>query len=191
MFQQHQTRARTVAITNDFGFGQKGHIVKITAISGFASSDVQDLTVMALRAHAFIHHIETACWVFLLVHHGGEKARQYQWRTDFEMAWPITLGQARELLTGVRVVYGRLRDPRSKAGPRRCSTNWGQVASKHHRNTALYGGDRCAWDRLAARQNAPAALTGWSWAARPIGRKRRERARPRFGPCCARRSWWA
>jgi hypothetical protein len=105
LFQQHQTLARTVAITNDFGFGQKGPIVQITAISGFASCDVQGLTAMALRAHASIHHIETACWVFLLVHRGGENARQYQWRTDFETARPITLGQARELLAGVRVVH--------------------------------------------------------------------------------------
>ena len=67
---------------------------------------------MALRAHASIHHIETACWVFLLVHRGGENARQYQWRTDFETARPITLGQARELLAGVRVVYGGLRHAR-------------------------------------------------------------------------------
>ena len=37
IFQQHQALALTVAITNDFGFGQKGPIVKITAISGFAS----------------------------------------------------------------------------------------------------------------------------------------------------------
>jgi hypothetical protein len=37
LFQQHQALALTVAITNDFGFGQKGPIVKITAISGFAS----------------------------------------------------------------------------------------------------------------------------------------------------------
>jgi len=56
---------------------------------------------MALRAHASIHRIETACWVFLLVHHGGENAREYQWRTDFETARPITLGQARELLAPV------------------------------------------------------------------------------------------
>ena len=64
MFQQHQALALTVAITNDFGFGQKGPIVKITAISGFASCDVQGLTAMALRAHATIHHIETVGWVF-------------------------------------------------------------------------------------------------------------------------------
>jgi hypothetical protein len=108
LFQQHQTLARTVAITNDFGFGQKGPIVKITAISGFASYDVQGLAAMALRAHASIHRIETACWVFLLVHHGGENAREYQWRTDFETARPITLGQARELLAGVRVIHGGL-----------------------------------------------------------------------------------
>ena len=35
------------------------------------------------------------------------------------------------------------------------------MASQDHRNPALYGGDRCAWDRLAARQNAPAALIDW------------------------------
>jgi predicted ATPase len=54
-----------------------------------------------VRRHASIHHIETACWVFLLVNHGGEKARQYQWRTDFETARSITLGQARKLLAPV------------------------------------------------------------------------------------------
>jgi hypothetical protein len=106
--QQHQTLARTVAITSAYGFGQKGPIVKITAISGFASCDVQGRTAMALRARASIHHIETACWVFLLVHHGGENARQYQWRRDFETGRPITLGEARELLAGSRVVYRRL-----------------------------------------------------------------------------------
>ncbi len=31
---------------------------------------------MALRTHASIEHIQTACWVFLLAHHGGENARQ-------------------------------------------------------------------------------------------------------------------
>jgi hypothetical protein len=67
-----------VAITNDFGFGQKELIVKITAISGFASCDVQGLTAMAPRAHVSIHHTKTACWVFLLVNPGGENARQYQ-----------------------------------------------------------------------------------------------------------------
>ena len=60
------------------------------------------------------------------------------------------------------------------------------------RNPALYGGDRCAWDRLAARQNAPAALIGWSWPLRLLGRKRKIRGtHPHHGPCCARRCWWA
>ena len=54
------------------------------------------------------------------------------------------------------------------------------------------GGDSCAWDRLAARQNAPSAMTGGSWPPRPDRWKRKiRRRRPRFGPCCARRSWWA
>ena len=72
MFQQHQTLSRTVAI--NFGFGQKGAIVKITAISGFATFDV-NVTAVALRSHAFMDLIPTGFWVFLLVHHGGENAR--------------------------------------------------------------------------------------------------------------------
>jgi hypothetical protein len=75
LFQQHQTLSRTVAITDDFGFGQKGPIVNITALSGFATCDVNGLTAVALRAHASIHQIPTSFWVFLLVHHGGENAR--------------------------------------------------------------------------------------------------------------------
>ena len=59
----------------NFGFGQKGAIVKITAISGFATCDV-NVTVVALRAHAFMDQTPTGFWVFLLVHHGGENARQ-------------------------------------------------------------------------------------------------------------------
>src|SRR5262249_12316941 len=73
LFQQHQTLSRTAATTN-FGFGQKGAIVKITAISGFATCDVNGLTAAALRAHASIHQIPTGCWAFPLVHHGGENA---------------------------------------------------------------------------------------------------------------------
>jgi hypothetical protein len=65
-----------VAVTNDFGFGQKGAIVKITAISGFATCDVNGLTAVALRAHASMDQIPTGFWVFLLVHHGGENSRQ-------------------------------------------------------------------------------------------------------------------
>ena len=60
----------------NFGFGQKGAIVKITAISGFATCDVNRLTPGALRAHAPIDQIPTGFLVFLLVHHGGENARQ-------------------------------------------------------------------------------------------------------------------
>jgi hypothetical protein len=81
LFQQHQTLSRTVAITN-FGFGQKGAIVKITAISAFATCDVKGLTVVALCAHASMHQIPTDFWVFLLVQHGGENARQGEpWAT--------------------------------------------------------------------------------------------------------------
>ena len=72
MFQQHQTLSRTVAI--NFGFGQKGAIIKITAISGFATCDANGLTAVVLRAHASIHQT-TGFWVFLLVHQGGENAR--------------------------------------------------------------------------------------------------------------------
>jgi hypothetical protein len=75
LFQQHQTLSRTVPITN-CGFGQKRVIVKITAIRGFATCNVSGLTPVALHAHVSIHQIPTAFWVFLLVHHGGENARQ-------------------------------------------------------------------------------------------------------------------
>ena len=68
--------ARTVAITNDFGFGQKGPIVKITAISGFASCDAEG--PMAIRDDALMDHIQDACWVFLLADHGGENVPQLE-----------------------------------------------------------------------------------------------------------------
>ena len=42
------------------------------------------------------------------------------------------------------------------------------VASQDHRNPALYGGDSGAGDRLAARQNAPAALIGCQSKARNL-----------------------
>jgi uncharacterized protein YjbJ (UPF0337 family) len=49
-----------------------------------------------------------------------------------------------------------------------------------------------AWDRLAARQNAPTALIGWPWLPGPHGLKRNiRRPRRHFGPCCARRCWSA
>jgi hypothetical protein len=64
-----------VPLTTDFGFGQKGAIVKITAISGFATCDVNGLTAVAFRAHAFMDQIPSGFSVFLLVHHGGENAR--------------------------------------------------------------------------------------------------------------------
>ena len=68
-------------ITIDSGFGQKGAIVKITAILGFATFDV-NVTAVALRAHAFMDLIPTGFWVFLLVQHGGENAREVGRRGD-------------------------------------------------------------------------------------------------------------
>jgi hypothetical protein len=73
-----------VPITTDSGFGQKGAIVKITAISGFATFDV-NVTAVALRAHAFMDLIPTGFWVFLLVQHGGENARQVEIGRDGAM----------------------------------------------------------------------------------------------------------
>ena len=57
-------------------FGQKGHIVKITAISGFASCDAEG--PMAIRDDALMDHIQDACWVFLLADHGGENVPQLE-----------------------------------------------------------------------------------------------------------------
>src|ERR1700739_2429423 len=55
------------------------------------------------------------------------------------------------------------------------------MAAQDYRDPALYCGDSSAWDRLAAGQNAPAALTGWPLAT-PAGAETQDSAPPSLWP---------